>query len=212
MAKTTSTFAKQQTSCSSKITTGEEEFLRDSKLFQSYKRTIHDYVTKDYAQRVSEKELGADGKPLGYLLHNTVFNPNRPRKPRVAFDCAARCKGSSFHDLLPSGPDLTNSLLSVLLRFRQEPVALSSDIEAMFHRVMVDPNDFDASRFLWWLGDDFSSLSFEYILYSLSSLSSLSVAYIFLVACLHQVVLVLVFERRLKTVQKTLPTKLSTQE
>ena len=36
--------------------------------------------------------------------------------------------------------------------------------------------------------------------------------YIFLVACLHQVVLVLVFERRLKTVQKTLATKLSTQE
>lgn len=164
MAKTTSTFAKQQTSCSSKITTGEEEFLRDSKLFKSYKRTIHDYVTKDYAQRVSEKELGADGKPLWYLLHNAVFNPNRPRKPRVAFDCAARCIGSSFNGLLPSGPDLTNSLLSVLLRFRQEPVALSSDIEAMFHRVMVDPNDFDASRFPWWLGDDFSSLSVEYIL------------------------------------------------
>lgn len=164
MAKTTSTFAKQQTSCSSKITTGEEECLRDSKVFESYKRTIHDCITKDYAQRVSEKELGADGKPLWFLLHNAVFNPNRPRKPRVAFDCAARCKGSSFNDPLPSGPDLTNSLLSVLLRFRQEPVALSSDIEAMFYRVMVDPNDFDASRFPWWLGDDFSSLSVEYIL------------------------------------------------
>ena len=126
-----------------------KKFLRDAKLFESYKRTIDDYITKGYAQRVHKEELDADGKPLWYLLHNAAFNPNRPRKPRVAFDCAARCIGSSFNGLLPSGPDLTNSLLSVLLRFRQEPVALSSDIEAMFHRAMVDPNDFDASRFLW---------------------------------------------------------------
>ena len=55
-----------------------------------------------------------------------------------------------------SGPDLTNSLFGVLVRFRQEPVALSSDIEAMFHQVIVDPKDADALRFLWWPDDDLS--------------------------------------------------------
>lgn len=48
------------------------------------------------------------------------------------------------------GPDLTNKLLGVLLRFRQGSVAVMGDIEAMYHQVRVDPGDRDALRFLWW--------------------------------------------------------------
>ena len=39
------------------------------------------------------------------------------------------------------GPDLTHSLVGVLSRFRQERLALMSDIEAMFHQVRVRPCD-----------------------------------------------------------------------
>jgi len=80
----------------------------------------------------------------------------------VVFDCAARYKGTSLNDQLLSGPDLTNSLFGVLVRFRQEPVALSSDIEAMFHQVLVDPKDVDALRFLWWPDDDLSKQPVEF--------------------------------------------------
>ena len=54
----------------------------------------------------------------------------------------------------------------------------------------------------------FGGLAMTFLAYLLSTYCK----YIFLVACLHQVVLVLIFERRLKTVQKTSATKLSTQE
>ena len=69
----------------------------------------------------------------------------------MVFDCEARYKGTSLNDQLLRGPELTNSLFGVLVSFRQEPVALdlSSDIEVMFHQVMVDPKDVDALRFLW---------------------------------------------------------------
>ena len=140
----------------------KKKFLRDHKLFERYKGTIHDYITKGYAERVPEEELDVDGKPLWYLPHHAVFNPNKPANLRVVFDCAARYKGTSLNDQLLSGPDLTNSLLGVLVRFRQEPVALSSDIEAMFHQVMVDPKDVDAFRFLWWSDDDLSKQPVEY--------------------------------------------------
>ena len=80
----------------------------------------------------------------------------------MVFDCAARYKGTSLNDQLLSGPDLTNSLFGVLVRFRQEPVALSSDIEAMFHQVMVDAKDADALRFLWWTDDDMFKQPVEY--------------------------------------------------
>ena len=36
---------------------------------------------------------------------------------------------------LHQGPDLTNNLVGVLLRFQQDEVALMADIQAMFHQV-----------------------------------------------------------------------------
>ena len=136
--------------------------LHDHKLFESYRATIHDYISKGNARRVPKEELDVVGKPLGYLPHHAVINPNKPEKLRVVFDCAARYKGTSLNDQLLSSPDLTNSLFGALVRFRQEPVALSSDIEAMFHQVMVDPKDVDALRFLWWPDDDLSKQPVEF--------------------------------------------------
>ena len=62
-----------------------------------------------------------------------------------------------------SSPDLTNnSPFGVLVRFRQEPVALSLEIEVMFHQVMVEPKDADALRFIWRPDDDLSKQPVEY--------------------------------------------------
>ena len=58
---------------------------------------------------------------------------------------------------LLQGPDLTNLLVGVLTRFRQEPVAFMSDVEVMFHQVRVRPSDCDALRFLWWPEGKFDS-------------------------------------------------------
>ena len=71
-------------------------------------------------------------------------------KIRVVWDSASENKGVSLNKLLLPGPDLTNSLLGVLLRFRQNPVAVIADIEQMFHsfRVKVEHRDF--LRFLWF--------------------------------------------------------------
>ena len=48
------------------------------------------------------------------------------------------------------GRDLTNNLAGVLIRFREEGVAFTADIEAMFHQTRVTPKDTYAIRFLWW--------------------------------------------------------------
>ena len=136
--------------------------LCDQKLFESYRATIHDCLSKGYAQRVPKEELDVDGKPLWYRPHHAVFNSNKPWKLRVVFDCAARYKGTSLTDQLLSGPYLTNSLFGVLVRFRQEPLALSSDIEAMLYQVMIDPKDVDALRSLWWSDKDLSKQPVEY--------------------------------------------------
>ena len=43
-------------------------------------------------------------------------------------------------------PILANSLVGVLIRFRQEPVALVADIEGMFSQIRVDPKDWECLK------------------------------------------------------------------
>ena len=58
----------------------------------------------------------------------------------MVFDCNAKSEGVSLKDRLLQGPDLTNSLVGVLTRLREDPVAFMRDVEAMFHQVTVPQN------------------------------------------------------------------------
>ncbi len=57
---------------------------------------------------------------------------------------------------------MTNSLVGVLTRFREERVAMTSDIESMFYQVRVEPSDCSALRFLWWPNGELHQPAKEY--------------------------------------------------
>ena len=122
---------------------------QDPDLKQRYTAAINDYIIKGYAKI----EESTTGDKTWYLPHHLVINPHKPGKVRAVFDAASKYKNTSLNDQLLVGPDLINSLVRILIRYRQEPVALIADIEAMFHQVKVRPEDCDALRFLWWDGD-----------------------------------------------------------
>ena len=82
-----------------------------------------------------------------------VYNENKG-KTRLVFDSSARYKGVSLNQCLNQGPDYANSLLGVLLRFRKEPVAISADIEHMFHCLSVPEKDRKYQCFYWFAGND----------------------------------------------------------
>ena len=107
------------------------------------------YISKSYARRVPYHLLVTNNAKW-YLPHHPVLHPRKPNTVKVVFDCAAKHKGISLNDALYQGPVLTNSLVRVLIRFRENPIALVTDIEQMFHQIKVDPMDCDALRFLWW--------------------------------------------------------------
>ena len=58
-----------------------------------------------------------------------VVSESKPGKLRTVFDCAASLNGVSFNNQCFKGPDLVNSLLGVLLRFRLYKYAFLADIE-----------------------------------------------------------------------------------
>ena len=70
-----------------------------------------------------------------------MLNPHKPRKVRRVSDATAKYQGSSLNDHLLPGPDLLNSLGGILMRFRQELIALSADIEGMFKQVAIPEED-----------------------------------------------------------------------
>ena len=49
-----------------------------------------------------------------------------------------------------SGPDLTNQIIGVLIRFRQEPIAIVADIELMYYQVRVPEKHQNFLRLRWW--------------------------------------------------------------
>ena len=111
---------------------------------------------KGYARKCRDNSSGA-----WYIPHHGVYHPSK-KKIRVVFDCSAQVNGVSLNDILLQGPDLTNSLVGVLMRFRLQPVAVMGDIEAMFYQVTVPESHRKYLRFLWWPEDNFDIEPQEY--------------------------------------------------
>lgn len=128
---------------------------KDANFREKYCRNMDDLVVKGYASKVERAELNRD-VTVWYLPHHAVINPKKPDKVRVVFDCAAKFGGTSLNDKVLQGPDMTNQLIGILLRFREEAVAIMADIEAMFCQVRVTGPDRNFLRYLWWPGGDFT--------------------------------------------------------
>ena len=107
-----------------------------------------DCVAKGYARKLTKDEVGTISNTTWYLPHHPVTNPNKPGKVRVVFDAAARFVGTSLNEQLVRGPTLTNDLTGVLVRFREDEIAFSADIECMFYQTYVTPRDTDSEILL----------------------------------------------------------------
>lgn len=132
----------------------KRRLIRDTSFHKEYTDFMNDILQKGYAVQLSEEEMECKDGKVWYIPHTAVYHPVK-QKLRVVFDCAASYQGTSLNDRLLQGPDLTSSLIGVIIRFRQEPVAIMADVEAMFHQVKVSDDDSDLLRFLWWPGGDY---------------------------------------------------------
>ncbi|XP_077986269.1 uncharacterized protein LOC144440764 [Glandiceps talaboti] len=114
----------------------KRRFARDHQYHEDYKVFMETIINKDDAEKIPDQELkGKDGKKW-YIPHHGVYHQQK-RKIRVVFDCVADFQRTYLIKELMQGPYITNSLVGTLIRFRQEPVALMADMEAMFSQVAL---------------------------------------------------------------------------
>ncbi|XP_023805606.1 uncharacterized protein LOC111946470 [Oryzias latipes] len=130
----------------------ERKLRRNKQYYMDYKKFMEEIIAHGDAEKVPEQDI--NNTPAWYIPHHGVYHPQKPGKIRIVFDGSAKFQGTSINDHLLTGPELTNTLLGVLCRFRRSPVAIMCDIERMFHQFHVCAADQDYLRFLWWENGD----------------------------------------------------------
>ena len=139
----------------------KKKLSNDENLNIEYKKFMKDMRERNFVEEVPPNELECEQGEVWYLPHHGVRHKQKG-KLRVVFDCSSKFHGISLNDCLMSGPDLTNNLLGVLIRFREGKIAISGDVEKMFYMVNLPEKDSNFLRFLWYANDDMTQIPREY--------------------------------------------------
>ena len=132
-----------------RLSSTEKRLENFPEIKEIYHSKIQKYLTLGHVKKLSDAEALSTSKKTNYIPHHFVLEPNKPGKIRIVFDASSKFNGSSLNDNLLPGPNLLNNLVTVLSRFRRGQIAVISDIEKMYHQVLVPKGDQDSLRFLW---------------------------------------------------------------
>jgi hypothetical protein len=131
-----------------RLVSTERRLIKEPELGAAYNAVLDGYLKKGYIRKVDEADESAKEEWL--LPHFAVVRPDKATtKVRVVFDGAAQHQGICLNDVMHPGPKLQNDLLQVLLRFRRGAIAVACDIEEMYLRIQLQPEDRNRFRFLW---------------------------------------------------------------
>jgi hypothetical protein len=106
------------------------KLVNNPDIHQKYSEFMGKLLEKGHAQKLSPEESEVHGQRTWFLPHHSVVHPQKPEKVCAVFDAAAKTDGVSLNSQLMQGPDFINSLLGVLLRFREYPTVIVGDIPA----------------------------------------------------------------------------------
>ena len=135
----------------------QKKMSKNEKYCNDYIDFMKTIIEAGDAEIVPKSENPPPGS-IWYIPHFGVYHPKKPSKIRVVFDCSARFQDTCLNDHLLQGPDLLNSLVGVLHRFRKGKIAIMCDIERMFHRFKVHEPDRNYLRFLWFRDSSMSEV------------------------------------------------------
>ncbi|XP_063863037.1 uncharacterized protein LOC135102172 isoform X1 [Scylla paramamosain] len=122
----------------------------DIQYAQSYHNEIKDMVKRGVARQLSEEVMQSYNGPIHYISHHEVLKPDSASTPlRIVFNSSSSYMGKKLNDFWAKGPVVLNNMIGVLLRFRQERVAITGDISKMYHSVKINTLDQHTHRFLW---------------------------------------------------------------
>ena len=124
----------------------ERKCARDPRNAEAFEKELEKLVSAGQVRKLTSAEISQSQDRIWYIPYHVVWAHD---KARLVFDCSFEYDGVSVNGNLQPGPTLCSSLLGVILRFRQYPVAVSADVRAMFHQIRLKPEDRAVFRFVW---------------------------------------------------------------
>ena len=137
--------------CSGNPTEYKKSLSMDSVGAASYRGQIQDMVHRGAARKLTSEESEQWQGPKFYICHLAVMNLKSNRTPvRIVFNSSQTYKDVSLNNRLAKGPDsYANSGFGILLRWREQPVAVVGDIRKMYHSIFLKPLELQHHSFLW---------------------------------------------------------------
>lgn len=136
--------------CKRRLAGLHKKLKANPQLMSEYNSIIASQLKEGIIEIVENPEESTSDK-LHYLPHHPVIRKDRlTSKVRIVYDASARQNGPSLNNCLYTGPNLTQSIFDILLRFRTFKIALGGDIEKAFLQVSIEEKDRDSLRFLWF--------------------------------------------------------------
>jgi hypothetical protein len=129
----------------------ERKFKASASYAHQYQAFMNEMVEHGHAEKCTD-EMKTDTE--WYLPHFGVYHPHKPDRLRVVFDASAKFKNKSLNEFLLQGPDMMNDLTGVLMRFRENRIAITCDIERMFHQFRVNKENRNLIKFIWYEDQD----------------------------------------------------------
>ena len=128
-----------------------ERALRSRGAYDDFHLVMEEYFEKDHAELVPADELEKPTSEVFYLpMHMVYKESSNTTKVRAVFDASApSSSGVSLNDKLLVGPTVHSPLVDVLIRFRLNRIALTTDVSRMYRMILLEESDKDLHRFVW---------------------------------------------------------------
>lgn len=122
---------------------------KDPDALQMYGEIIADQERRGFIEKVENREINE--ATVHYIPHHPVKKDSTTTPIRIVFDCSCKAypEAPSLNDCLSETPPSLNEITSILLRFRSQRYACTTDIEKAFLNIGLEDEDRDATRFFW---------------------------------------------------------------
>ena len=121
---------------------GLMSFAKEPEYQKEYQKAVRKYLNDGYDEKI-------DLPNQWFLPHHGVYKKSvEEKKFHIVLYTTAEFEGKSLNNSMLTRPKLQSELPEILLKFRERPIALGADIEAMFSRIRLTKIDARYHRFL----------------------------------------------------------------
>ncbi|XP_026323275.1 uncharacterized protein LOC113232713, partial [Hyposmocoma kahamanoa] len=126
----------------------ERKMEKNNEYSREYNRFMNEYITMGHMKPITEQ---TKQKHRVYLPHHGVLrSESTTTKLRAVFNASYKTKNNrSLNDLMYTGPNLQNDMLTLLINWRTFKYVFTADVEKMYRQIWLTENQQQLQMVFW---------------------------------------------------------------